>query len=39
MAKQIPIANVIDLDKHLTEYRKILYNNSQADNSASIILH
>jgi len=39
MAKQIPIANVIDLDKHLTEYRKILYNNSQANNSASIILH
>jgi hypothetical protein len=23
----------------LTKYRKILYNNSQADNSASIILH
>ena len=39
MASQIPIANVIDLDKHLTEYRKILYNNSQANNSASIILH
>jgi hypothetical protein len=39
MANQIPIANVIDLDKHLTEYRKILYNNSQANNSASIILY
>ena len=39
MANQIPIANMIDLDKHLTEYRKILYNNSQANNSASIILH
>jgi hypothetical protein len=39
MANQIPIANVIDLDKHLTEYRKMLYNNSQANNSASIILH
>lgn len=39
MASQVPVANVIDLDKHLTEYRKILYNNSQADNSASIILH
>ena len=39
MAKQIPIANIIDLHKHLTKYRKILYNNSQADNSASIILH
>ena len=39
MAKQIPVANMIDLDKHLTEYRKILYNNSQANNSASIILH
>jgi hypothetical protein len=39
MADQVPIANVIDLDKHLTQYRKILYNNSQTNNSASIILH
>ena len=39
MANQIPIANIIDLDKHLTKYRKILYNNSQANNFASIILH
>ena len=39
MANQIPIANIIDLDKHLTKYREILYNNSQANNSASIILH
>jgi hypothetical protein len=39
MANQVPVANVIDLDKHLTEYRRILYNNSQASNSASIILH
>lgn len=39
MANQIPIANAINLDKHLTKYRKILYNNSQASNSASIILH
>lgn len=39
MANQVPIANIIDLDKHLTEYRKILYNNSQANNSSSIILH
>jgi hypothetical protein len=39
MASQVPIANMIDLDKHLTEYRRILYNNSQARNSASIILH
>ena len=39
MANQIPIANAIDLDKHLTKYRKILYNNSQANNYASIILH
>ena len=39
LAKQIPVANVIDLDKHLTEYRKILYNNSQANNSTSIILN
>jgi len=39
MAKQVPVANVIELDKHLTQYRKILYNNSQANNSVSIILH
>jgi len=39
MANQVPVANMIDLEKHLTEYRKILYNNSQASNSASIILH
>jgi hypothetical protein len=39
MANQIPVANMIDLHKHLTQYRKILYNNSQATNSASIILH
>lgn len=39
MANQVPIANVIDLDKHLTAYRKIIYNNSQKNNSASIILH
>jgi hypothetical protein len=39
MASQIPIANVIDLNKNLTLYRKILYNNSQRNNSASIILH
>ena len=39
MASQIPIANVINLDKHLTSYRKIIYNNSQQNNSASIILH
>ena len=39
LASQIPIANVINLDKHLTAYRQILYNNSQENNSASIILH
>ena len=39
MASQIPIANIIDLTKHLTLYRKMLYNNSQQRNSASIILH
>jgi hypothetical protein len=39
MASQIPVANVIDLTSHLTTYRQMLYNNSQANNSASIILH
>jgi len=39
MAKQVPVANAIDLDKHLTHYRRILYNNSQANNSAGIVLH
>lgn len=33
---QIPIANVIDLEKNLTHYRQMLYNNSTANNQISI---
>lgn len=36
---QIPIANAVDIDRHLTYYRNILYQNSLAGNSASIIIH
>lgn len=36
---QIPIANAVDIDRHLTYYRNILYNNSLAGNSASITIH
>jgi hypothetical protein len=39
MAVQLPIANCVDLDKNLFEYRKILYKNSKLNNAASIILH
>lgn len=37
IAEQIPIANIIDLEKNLFEYRKILYRNSKAGNAAAII--
>jgi hypothetical protein len=36
---QIPIGNVIDLEKNLTHYRQMLYNNSAADNRASLHIH
>tara|TARA_R110000782_G_scaffold50724_4_gene109789 strand:+ start:6016 stop:6924 length:909 start_codon:yes stop_codon:yes gene_type:complete len=36
---QIPLANIIDLEKNLFEYRKILYRNSKQNNQASIINH
>ena len=36
---QIPIGNINDLGKNLFEYRKIVYRNSQADNSASIVIN
>ncbi len=35
---QIPIANVVDLDKKLHYYRTILYKNSQQNNQASLTL-
>jgi hypothetical protein len=36
---QIPLANVVDLDKNLHHYRTILYQNSRDKNRAKIILH
>ncbi len=36
---QVPIANCVDIDKNLFEYRKILYRNSKLNNQVSIILH
>jgi hypothetical protein len=39
VAEQIPIANVVDLENKLFEYRKMLYRNSRDNNRAQIILH
>jgi hypothetical protein len=36
---QIPIANIVDLEKNLTYYRKMLYKNSQSGNRAKIIIN
>ena len=36
---QLPIANIVDLENNLFEYRKILYRNSRDNNRAKIILH
>lgn len=38
VAEQIPIGNIIDLDKKLFDYRKILYNNAKQGNRAKLIL-
>jgi len=38
IAEQIPIANIIDLEDNLFEYRKVLYRNSRANNRVRIIL-
>jgi hypothetical protein len=35
---QIPIANLVDIDNNVSEYRKILYRNSRNNNRARIIL-
>lgn len=39
VAEQIPIANLIDLEEKLFDYRKVLYRNSRDNNRASIILN
>lgn len=39
VAEQIPIANIVDLENKLFEYRKMLYRNSRDNNRAQIILH
>jgi hypothetical protein len=39
VAEQIPIANIVDLEPKLFEYRKMLYRNSRDNNRAQIILH
>jgi hypothetical protein len=38
VAEQIPIANIVDLEEKLFDYRKVLYKNSQKENQAKIIL-
>lgn len=38
VAEQIPIANIVDLEDNLFEYRKVLYRNSRDNNRARIIL-
>jgi hypothetical protein len=38
VAEQIPIANIVDLENNLFEYRKVLYRNSRDNNRARIIL-
>lgn len=35
---QIPIANVIDLEKNLTHFRKMLYNNARQHNAARLFM-
>ena len=39
VATQIPIANCVDIEKNLFEYRKILYKNSKLNNQATINLN
>lgn len=39
VAEQIPIANLLNIDKNLFDYRKILFKNSRDNNRAKIILH
>lgn len=39
LTTQIPIANIIDLEKNLKYYRTMLYKNSKANNRATLLLH
>ena len=39
VAEQIPIANIIDLENNLVEYRKMLYRNSRDNNRVKIVLN
>ena len=39
VAEQIPIANVVDIENKLFDYRKILYRNSRDNNRARIVKH
>lgn len=39
IATQIPIANIVDLEKNLKYYRTMLYTNSKAGNRAALKLH
>lgn len=39
VATQIPIANIVDLEKNIKYYRTMLYNNSKAGNRATLKLH
>jgi hypothetical protein len=38
ITNQLPIANIVDLEKNLTHIRTILYKNSRAGNSAKLVL-
>jgi hypothetical protein len=39
IARQLPIANIVDLEKNLTYYRTMLYKNSAAGNQAKLIIN
>jgi hypothetical protein len=39
IAEQIPIANIVDLETNLVDYRKMLYRNSRDNNRAKIVLN
>jgi hypothetical protein len=39
ISTQIPIANIVDLEKNLKYYRTILYKNSESGNQATLQLH
>jgi hypothetical protein len=39
IACQLPIANIVDLEKNLTHYRTVLYNNSKAGNQVKLTIN